>query len=297
MNGVRYDEANATGVDTIFGGAANGCDSIITVSLTFTDLQARITVDPPGCLPDARGALIIEGIVGGTEPFSYNLDGKTDEPITSLPFRIPGLAPGSYSGTITDANGCSLSFAETIPAPAGLSVDLGPDRRLQAGDSIQLAAAANALPQQIEWTPGEGLSCTDCLSPIARPLRTTAYTLTIANAEGCTATGDIRIEVYEPLGYYLPNAFSPNEDGENDLLMLYADPGKIDLIHTFQIYDRWGNLLFERRNVAPGEESGGWDGRVRNGALAPAGAYIFVLELQRTGGEIQTESGVVYLVR
>lgn len=297
VNGVRYDEGNATGVDTIFGGAANGCDSIITVSLTFADLQVRLTVEPPGCLPEARGALIIEEIAGGMGPFSYSLDGKTEQPVPDLPFSIGNLAPGSYAGTITDANGCSISFAETIPAPAGLSVELGPDLRLQTGDSVRLAPTASAPPQQIEWTPGEGLSCTDCLSPIARPSRTITYALTIRNAEGCEATDDIRIEVFEPLGYYLPNAFSPNEDGENDLLMVYADPGKVDMVNTFQIFDRWGNLLFERRNVAPNEESAGWDGRARNGAMAPTGSYIFVLELQKTGGEVQMESGVVYLIR
>lgn len=297
VNGVRYDEANPTGVDTILGGAANGCDSIITVSLTFADLQARLTVEPPGCLPDAQGALIIEEIAGEMGPFSYSLDGKTEQPVSGLPFSIGNLPPGSYAGTITDANGCNISFTEMIPSPAALSVDLGPDLRLQSGDSIRLTPTTSALPQHIEWKPVEGLSCNDCLSPMARPLRTITYTLTIRNAEGCEATDDIRIEVFEPLGYYLPNAFSPNEDGENDVLLLYADPGKVDQINAFQIYDRWGNLLFERRNVAPGEESGGWDGRVRNGSLAPTGSYIFVLELQKTGGEVQMESGVVHLVR
>ncbi|MCB9267921.1 MAG: gliding motility-associated C-terminal domain-containing protein [Lewinellaceae bacterium] len=94
---------------------------------------------------------------------------------------------------------------------------------------------------------------------------------------------------------YIPNAFSPNEDGRNDRLAPYADASIVE-IEAFRVYNRWGGLLYERAAFAPNDESLGWDGTV-NGQPAPPGVYVYQLTARRLDGEVLRLEGEVLLVK
>ena len=95
-------------------------------------------------------------------------------------------------------------------------------------------------------------------------------------------------------GIYAPNAFSPNGDGRNDRFFLQ---GKTDYpVRLFRIFDRWGNLVFERDNIAANDAGQGWDGRMR-GKVLNAGVFVWLAEVQAVDGRMHRVRGEVTLVR
>ena len=150
-----------------------------------------------------------------------------------------------------------------------------------------------------QWTPSSDLSCSNCQNPIATPMSTTTYTLTVTDANGCTSTKAVTVNVtqIECSDPYLPNAFSPNADGDNDVLKIYNKvPQCIKELHLW-IYDRYGEKIFETTD--PAFE---WNGVYNRGILAhssEANTEVFVYRMTATvypNKEIK-KSGNISLVR
>jgi gliding motility-associated-like protein len=103
------------------------------------------------------------------------------------------------------------------------------------------------------------------------------------------------LTVIVPRIIFIPNIFSPNGDGINEFFTI---SGRFNLtdINFLRIYDRWGNQLFEKLGLSPGEQSEGWDGNFNGEPMQP-GVYVFVAELQYEDGYAETVSGNITLVR
>jgi gliding motility-associated-like protein len=112
--------------------------------------------------------------------------------------------------------------------------------------------------------------------------------LKVTADDGCSVTGKVTISVFTPLR--MPNAFSPNGDGRNDVFRIPPSVS-IELVR-FSVFDRWGQQVF-----GSGDASAAWDGRI-GGGPAPAGSYVWVVEYTDafTGGR-HVENGVVLLIR
>jgi len=95
---------------------------------------------------------------------------------------------------------------------------------------------------------------------------------------------------------YVPNTFSPNDDGINDVLFLSSGPNSVDRILFFRIFDRWGSLVFERKNILPNDASLGWDGKMLDKKLNP-GVFAWVASVQFLDGKKNILFGDVTLVR
>ncbi|HFC00022.1 MAG TPA: T9SS type B sorting domain-containing protein, partial [Phaeodactylibacter sp.] len=124
-----------------------------------------------------------------------------------------------------------------------------------------------------QWSPATGLSCTDCASPTAMVDSAMNYVVLITNVlNGCTTAKEVKVRRINECSDELismPNAFSPNGDGENDLYRIYS--GAVDDIDYFRVFNRWGVLVYETN-----DRYGTWDGKM-NGKLLPEGVYIYVL--------------------
>jgi len=144
------------------------------------------------------------------------------------------------------------------------------------------------------WTPAEGLSCSDCASPWTSAYASILYTVVITTPEGCTATDKVQLVVNRSRNVYAPNIFSPDGDGNNDRFTIYAK-GVVN-IKELRIYDRWGNALFLGENLAPNNESEGWDGSFRNDTLNP-GVYVWFAKLEFIDGQTEMISGDVTITR
>jgi gliding motility-associated-like protein len=185
----------------------------------------------------------------------------------------------------------------TIPSRAPINININPVQELRLGTSLTFTPIVQG-PFPIvsySWTPSEGLSCTDCPNPEVNPAVNTIYTLTVTDANGCTAEANVDVNLNTKREIYIPNAFSPNADDINDFFRVYSGPG-VASISAFQIFDRWGNLVWEGNNLAPSPDgSDGWDGTYL-GRPADPGVYVYAIEILFLDGRVITYRGDVALV-
>jgi len=158
------------------------------------------------------------------------------------------------------------------------------DTNIISGQSVQLVASGGV---KYSWSPLPGLSCNNCPTPIAMPTTSTTYTLTVLNDSGCAATRTITIDV-DCGTIFVPKAFSPNNDGQNDILYVHGNCIK-NMI--FLIFDRWGNKVFESSNTTIG-----WDGTYKSQPMN-AGNYVYLLNATMYDGTTTERHGNVTLIR
>lgn len=272
---------------------ALGCEAIGMIEVFENSLTAVISVEPPACAGDADGRISISDLTGSSGKALYQINDLA--PQESPVFN--NLSGGSYTVNVIDEAGCS--YAETIDMPTGdrIAVNfLQLDKPIRPNDSILLQPIVIGNPVQIAWTPNAGLSCVDCLSPIAKPGFTTTYTLNVASENGCAATASINIEVDNSRRIYFPNVFSPDgQEPDNQYFKVFSDTDVLQ-INEMAIFDRWGDQVYQAQNFAPGDSNGAWDGTV-NGQAAAAGVYVYYAQITFADGTVETFFGDVVLLR
>jgi gliding motility-associated-like protein len=172
------------------------------------------------------------------------------------------------------------------PIPA---VSIQPaDTVVALGTTVKLFASTSSVPiADYTWSPMGQLQDPLSLQPNTVPLfDNTSFTLDVQSTEGCTASATAVIHVAKNL--LMPNAFSPNGDGANDIFRIPA--GAPLKLSEFSIYDRWGRLLFSTSDI-----SKGWDGTV-NGIKVVSGVYAYLIRGTNDKGNVLLK-GTVMLVR
>jgi gliding motility-associated-like protein len=172
-------------------------------------------------------------------------------------------------------------------------VNLGPDLLVKPGTFVSIEAGLTPLgilPAKIIWEPNY---CVSCLKHGFVAKENTAITVTVYSAEGCESTDNILVEVEENK-VYIPNSFSPDSDGINDIFAPLGDP--LILVEDFTIFDRWGELVYRNGGFNLGSPGIGWDGVHRDKAAAVE-VYIYVVTLRWPDGNEQLLKGDVMLVR
>jgi len=257
----------------------------------------------PTC-KDNDGVITFGQIQGGFGPYRYSIDGGQNY-TTSLDFGV--ITPGIYDLLIQDINGCEFQQPLMVPKAPDPDITTPPVFEIQLGDEQNLNAVLApgyplSLVESIVWTPLEGLtfngtSIQSQLNPTAKPLKTTEYTVTIVSTDGCQATDRVLIRVDNRPYIYIPNAFSPwNEDGENDVFLIFANGAQIDKVDIFQIFDRWGEMVFSDQNFQPNDPAHGWNGRHKDKLLVPA-VFVYYAEIRLIDGRVLLYKGDVTLVR
>lgn len=162
--------------------------------------------------------------------------------------------------------------------------------------SVSLHALVDGGPaMSYVWTPVSGLSCSTCAWPQASATSSMRYTVTATNQYYCTDTASVHIKTSTSFGVTMPNAFTPNGDGQNDWFYVIGS-WDIKQLKDFNIYNRLGNKVFEAHNTPANDRSYGWDGYVK-GQLAPMGSYVYFATVEFLDGTTQVVKGVVTLIR
>ena len=198
------------------------------------------------------------------------------------------LKNGSYESSLHAISnmGCISNVLTKIVVINKIYPFAGNDTILSVGEPLALHATGGEFYQ---WTPTTGLSNANIAEPIAHLSSDQIYILVVHNSDGCEARDTLNIKVYKEPDFYLPNAFSPNNDGHNDYFRLIA-PG-IKSLDYFRIFNRSGNLIFESKEIKRG-----WDG-TSGGRPQPPATYIWMLSgIDYTGKKI-FKKGIVILVR
>ena len=145
------------------------------------------------------------------------------------------------------------------------------------------------------WTPTANLSCTGCGNPAATLTFAQTYSVLVTDSNNCTDTASILINTICDAGnYFVPNTFSPNGDGVNDYF--YPRGKGLYNIQSLTIFNRWGQMVFQRKNFPANSETMGWDGTI-NGKPAPMDAYVYVLEVICENAQVIALHGNVTLIR
>lgn len=277
---------------------ALGCSSSDVVVITASqDIpQPEIAVRPVSCYGSADGSISAVSVSGGVEPYLYSLNGGD---FSSLATFQP-LGPGTYELAIVDAAGCENTISIDIQQPQELMVDLvaylGAEGVVLLGDSVQLEAVFNTSADDIDfidWEPDSLLSCDACPDPYAYPVQATTFTVYI-ESNGCPASDQQTVYVKKVRPIYVPNAFSPNDDGINDVFFINAG-SQVSRINAFLIFDRWGDTVFQYYNIPPNDPTYGWDGSHR-GKRAGIGVYTWFAEVLFTDGTVEIIEGDVMLM-
>jgi gliding motility-associated-like protein len=187
--------------------------------------------------------------------------------------------------------------ADTLPpftVYAAPVVDSGQVFVLQLGQAQTLTPAVSGDSEAFSWSPATGLSNPSIEDPVADPTMTTVYQLQVTSSNGCKASAAIKVEVATPQ-VVLPNAFTPNGDGKNDIFYVLGGPAG-SIIKRFSIFNRWGQQVFSVKDIQPGDPAYGWNGYYQ-GTAAPAGTYVYVVDLQDATGKSKPVTGTVILVR
>lgn len=252
VNGQYYHN-NAVVADTLSNSL--GCDSIVSTSIVFHpayEINETINI----CEGDSIFA-------GG--------DYQSDS--------------GTYTNNYSTAFGCDSTIITTLNVRPNPIANAGKDTTINIGNSITLLGKGGP---SYSWDPPTGLSCSSCENPTASPGGDISYVLTVTNEYGCMDTDTIHISVDQSTAFYLPNIFSPNNDGNNDVFRIRGNGFKS--VNMF-IYNRWGQKVFETTDPA-----NGWKGR-HLGKESPTGVYVYHVYVEMYTGEVIEENGNVTLVR
>jgi len=194
---------------------------------------------------------------------------------------ITGLCPGSYTVTVSDSSGASVTTTITITEPPPVTGGINGDLTIVEGDSTQLTASGGTT---YLWSNG---ATTPTIT--VNPTVTTTYSVLITDADGCLDSASVTVVVEDLCDFSVPNVFSPNGDGQNDFFIVTA-PCVKEI--RYDIYNRWGQLLWTSTSLTPG-----WDGRIKNGNIASDGTYYYVLSGVMLDGTGINETGFLTLVK
>jgi gliding motility-associated-like protein len=162
----------------------------------------------------------------------------------------------------------------------------GNDTIIAKGQQLTLHGSGGDI---YAWSPPDGLSNTAIADPVVRYDQDITYILRVSDAQGCVGYDSISIKYYTGPDIYVPNAFTPNGDGRNDVFRFI--PVGITEYSFFRIYNRWGQEIYSSTDFHQG-----WDGTYK-GMPAPIDTYIWILEGKDFTGKTILKKGTVTLVK
>ena len=226
--------------------------------------------------------------------YSYAWKNADHETIASSE-EVKNLPEGLYYVEVTDPYGCSVSEEIYIEAAAPILAEILEPTTIQLGDEYRLQVVTNYTNATFTWEADESLSCLDCMNPTILPTQTTTYFLTVTTAEGCSVKAHVTIQVEKARHVFVPNAFSPNNDGNNDTFTIYGGDDVVK-IKNFQVFDRWGAVVFSNSDFQANDETQGWNGKINNKKNA-GNVFIYFAEIEFLDGRVEVYKGDVTATR
>ncbi len=200
----------------------------------------------------------------------------------------------TYTVTVVDQLGCSFidSIRVNILSPnANIALSAAPDT-IYYGDTSQLTLTISGNVDFYHWNADSTLSATNLLNPVAYPKETHQYFVLALDSQGCKRFDSVVVYVLhhpcKEANVYVPNAFTPNNDGKNDMLFVRSNG-----IHNiyFAVYDRWGQKVFETTDITKG-----WDGTFK-GKKMDAAVFGYYVKGQCIDNQNFEKKGNVTLLR
>ncbi len=245
---IQFPTVNPPETTTFFVEVTNACGTgvdEVTVELIIPAAEAGS--DGAVCLGAWHPVFASGGESYQWQPAQFVLDPESPSTLVSPP------TDQTFTVYVTDEYGCTVSEEVNVTVLPLPYVDAGPDRVINWMEYDYIFGTVDGT--EFWWEPDIDISCTDCITPIVDPEDPMWYTLHTIDSNGCIGVDSVYVDVFFPL--YVPNTFTPDNDGINDVFRAYGDH-----IREFrmEIRNRWGELIFVSEDI---EEV--WDGSVRGG--------------------------------
>lgn len=297
----QYQWSGSSSTTNHATGLCAGTNSVtVTDALGCFGVSQFVLIDPPLLESNATShntpceeVCVGKGFAvatGGTPPYQY----LWNDPQAQQTAIATGLCAGNYEVIITDSKGCVSTnqiVVEDSSIYVNLSIEVNRDTLFE-GQSVQLVATYFGQDYTYNWNPTKWLNNPTIHNPIATPYGTVLYIVEVKDKWGCVFTDSVLLTVLEVICddpfIFVPNAFTPNGDGVNDILYVYTLYA--DEIY-FAIYNRWGEKVFETRN-----KNQGWDGTYKGREVDP-GVFDYYLEVRCYNQLQYKKKGNITLIR
>lgn len=264
-------------------------DSAITYTVTGTSSQGcvnsdaiRVTVKYPFIMTNSRGDSLCKGsslnlFASGAFTYSWSPSTGLNSATSATPTATP-LTSTTYQVIGTDDKRC---FSDTALVPITVfnipTVEAGADKTINVGQTIDLIPVISSDVSDVLWSPTGSIFRSSYPSITVKPRETTTYTVAVKNTGGCTARDNVTVYVIcNGANVFVPNTFSPNGDGANDVF--YPRGTGLFSIKSARVFNRWGEVVYEKAEFRANDASAGWDGTYK-GKKLNTDVYIYVIEI------------------
>ncbi len=302
---LRDIEVDEDGLYSIFvTNEENGCFTMSSV-LVETDENIvsglELEIEQPACDGIGDGEIEIENVIGGIPFYEYSFDGG--ETFSAVSERN-NLSPGVYVIGVRDQNNCEYFDTVQLFEPYEFYVDLGPDIFSPLGDELILLADTDlpdSLRSLITWNPlYDTINSQSVQQELNLPIGSYQIAVSITDRTGCVESDDVTVFITFEERIFIPTAIrSESVNLENRYINIYADPIMVESISNFEIYDRWGERVFQRSAVPVSldfDANYAWDGMI-DGQPALPGVYAFVARVSFADGLTEVLKGDITVVR
>jgi gliding motility-associated-like protein len=268
---------------TVTGTNSNNCTDTASVIVLVNNCNPLVsTISGPAKICEGTCTEITALPSAGVPPYSYSWStGQTTKAISVCPTDLT-----TYTVVVSDMAGESVTLSiSTSLFPKPNVVAIASDEEICPGFAVTLKASG---ADSYEWSPKTGLSDFSASQTLAKPETAITYTVTGTDVNGCTSIDTVSLALRDDCGnLFVPNAFSPNNDGHNDLFQVYGSLLSLNI----SVFDRWGERVFETT-----DPSQAWDGTFRSKPM-PSGVYVYYLEVTLEDGKRVEKKGNVSLIR
>lgn len=297
---IAAPTTSAPGTYTLTVTNAAGCSSTdaVVVAESITTPDPHISISDVSCFGRNDGFIVIDSITDGDPPYLCSFDGSP----FSAQKQFTNLSPGQHTLVIIDASGCETTVNFAVGEPQEVTVEIqgnfeGNDPVVELGDELVLTIITTPPYAQLDtvvWSNAGLDSCASCPSITVLPTDQTTFSVMV-DKDGCRDTDNITVFVEKKRPVYVPNAFSPNDDGYNDYFGVFGG-ASVARVRSFLVFNRWGETMYQYFNFQPNDPAIGWDGRHKGEFLNP-GVFTWFAEIEFTDGSVEIYQGDVTLMR
>jgi hypothetical protein len=283
------------GTDTLRLSNQFGCDSLVITTTSYTGLDLELSSSQVLCFGGKDGFVQLDSVLTPLLPVELTLTNRPTQIYTGTPLLWKDLSAGNYTLTATNSMDCTTSQDITITESAPLHLDLGSQPIvLHLGDSIWVEPISDFQIAIAKWSPTSGVQCPTCPNTFIHSEQSTRYLLTAYDLNGCFTSTSLTIQVEQGVRVYMPNIIDLKSDDSNADLTIFAGP-EVERIRTLQLFDRWGNKIFEQNDLAPNVPSA-WNGTYR-GKRLDSGVIVWFCEVETIDGRKVRLGGDITIIR
>jgi gliding motility-associated-like protein len=276
-------------VYTVMGIDVHGCKNTDTVAVSLHNKTIAVFAPPADICQGDTAHLH----VAGGQIYAWSPADSLSNPYIADPLAYPRTTT-TYTVIAKEGSCIPDTASATLVVHPKPVISAGNDVTIVGGTSTTLQASGSNIVSFL-WDSTQTLSCLACSNPVASPAVTTTYVVVGTSDYGCKDTADVTVNVKcDKSQVFIPNAFTPNGDGQNDVF--YPRGVSISTIKSFRVYNRWGEVIFEKTGININDENSGWDGSY-GGTPQPPAVYVYIIDAICESGQEMVLKGDVTVIR